>query len=50
MENFYLEYRPMDDLRFWMEEENCWALERGQLELLLGAASDDIRQSAVVNI
>ena len=41
---------PMDDLRFWMEEENCWALERGQLELLLGAASDDIRQTAVVNI
>ena len=41
---------PMDDLRFWMEEEDCWALERGQLELLLGAASDDIRQTAVVNI
>ena len=41
---------PMDDLRFWMEEEACWALERGQLQLLLGAASDDIRQTAVVNI
>ena len=41
---------PMDDLRFWYEEEECWALERGQLQLLLGAASDDIRQTAVVSI
>ncbi|MBR3527831.1 MAG: glycoside hydrolase family 3 C-terminal domain-containing protein [Bacteroidales bacterium] len=41
---------PLDDLRFWMEEEDCWALEHGKLQLLLGSASDDIRQSAEVSI
>ena len=40
----------LDDLRYWDEDANSWALEHGRLELLLGAASDDIRQTAEVNI
>ena len=41
---------PLDDLRYWNEETNAWDLEHGQLQLLLGAASDDIRQTAEVTI
>ena len=41
---------PMDDLRYWNVDTNAWDLEHGKLELLLGAASDDIRQKAGVTI
>ncbi|MCR4859476.1 MAG: glycoside hydrolase family 3 C-terminal domain-containing protein [Bacteroidales bacterium] len=41
---------PLDDLRYWNTEENAWALEHGRLQLLLGAASDDIRQQAELRI
>ena len=41
---------PLDELRYWNEAANAWELEHGQIELLLGAASDDIRQKAVVTI
>ena len=41
---------PMDDLRYWNVEKNAWDLEHGKLQLLLGAASDDIRQTAEINI
>ena len=41
---------PMDDLRYWNVEKNAWDLEHGKLQLLLGSASDDIRQTAEVNI
>ena len=41
---------PVEDLRYWNVEKNAWDLEHGQLELLLGSASDDIRQKAGVNI
>ena len=40
----------LDDLRWWNEEANAWELEHGKLQLLLGAASDDIRQTAEVTI
>ena len=40
----------LDDLRYWNEETNAWTLEHGKLELLLGAASDDIRQSVEITI
>ena len=40
---------PADDLRYWNVDKNAWDLEHGRLELLLGAASDDIRQKAEVN-
>ena len=41
---------PMEDLRYWNEETAAWDLEHGKLQLLLGAASDDIRCTAEVTI
>ena len=41
---------PFEDLRYWNEATNAWDLEHGRLQLLLGAASDDIRQKAEVTI
>jgi beta-glucosidase len=41
---------PFEDLRYWNEATNAWDLEHGKLQLLLGAASDDIRQKAEVTI
>lgn len=40
----------LDDLRWWNEEINGWDLEHGALDLLLGAASDDIRLNTSVTI
>ena len=40
---------PADDLRYWNVDKNAWDLEHGRLELMLGAASDDIRQKAEVS-
>lgn len=39
---------PLDELRYWDVENNCWSLEHGSLEILLGAASDDIRLSETI--
>ena len=41
---------PVEDLRYWNVAKNAWDLEHGKLELLLGAASDDIRMKAEVEI
>ena len=41
---------PFEDLRYWNEAKNAWDLEHGKLQLLLGSASDDIRQKAEVTI
>ena len=41
---------PFEDLRYWNEATNAWDLEHGKLQLLLGSASDDIRQKAEVTI
>ena len=41
---------PVKDLRYWNVDKNAWDLEHGKLVLLLGAASDDIRQQAEVII
>ena len=41
---------PLKDLRYWNVDTNAWDLEHGTLRLLLGAASDDIRQQTEVNI
>ena len=40
----------LDDLRYWNVEKNAWDLEHGKLEILVGYASDDIRQTAEVSI
>ena len=41
---------PLKDLRYWNEAENAWALESGKLLLLVGSASDDIRETTEVTI
>ena len=41
---------PVSELRYWDESINGWNLEDGDIELLLGAASNDIRLSAEVHI
>ena len=41
---------PFKDLRYWNETTNAWDLEHGKLQLLLGSASDDIRETAEVTI
>ena len=41
---------PVEDLRYWNEAKGGWDMEHGKLQLLLGAASDDIRQTTEVNI
>ena len=41
---------PADDLRYWDVNTDSWMLEHGKLELLLGSASDDIRQKADAKI
>jgi beta-glucosidase len=41
---------PANDFRYWNVDKNAWDLEHGQLEVLVGSASDDIRQKAGVTI
>ena len=41
---------PFDDLRYWNETTNAWDLEHGKLQLLLGAASDNIHETAEITI
>ena len=41
---------PVNDLRYWNVEKNAWDLEHGKLDILVGSASDDIRQKAGVSI
>ncbi len=41
---------PLKDLRYWNEANNAWALESGKLLLLVGSASDDIRETTEVTI
>ena len=41
---------PIKDLRYWNESTGAWDLEYGKLQLLVGSASDDIRETAEVRI
>lgn len=41
---------PVSELRYWDEATNAWRLEPGQIELLLGSSSSDIRQTARVSV
>ncbi len=41
---------PLKDLRYWNEDDNAWTLENGKLLLLVGSASDDIRETTEVTI
>lgn len=41
---------PVEQLKYWNEESYKWSLEHGQIELLLGSSSGDIRLKAVAQI
>ena len=41
---------PLKDLRYWDEAAGAWALEHGELEILVGNASDSILTHTVVEI
>jgi beta-glucosidase len=41
---------PVASLRYWDEKKSEWALEKGKIEILVGASSGDIRQTAGVEI
>lgn len=41
---------PVEQLKYWNEEKYGWELEHGEIELLLGSSSTDIRLSAKVKI
>ncbi len=41
---------PVDELAHWDMDANGWVLEPGKIEILVGSASDDIRQSIMSEI
>ena len=41
---------PVDELAHWDVETNGWVIEKGKFEILVGSASDDIRQSIMSEI
>lgn len=41
---------PVRDLRYWDTVSGDWKLEHGKIDILVGSASDDIRQSVSVEI
>ena len=41
---------PVSELAHWDMETNGWVVEPGKVEILVGAASDDIRQTIETNI
>lgn len=47
--NVTLEF-PLSELAHWDNETNEWVLEHGKLEILVGSASNDIRQSIQTEI
>lgn len=47
--NVTLEF-PLSELAHWDNETNSWVLEPGKIEILVGSASNDIRQSIQTEI
>ena len=41
---------PISELAHWDMETNGWVLEHGKIEILVGSASDDIRQTIETEI
>lgn len=41
---------PISELAHWDMESDAWVLESGKIEILVGSASDDIRQKAEIRI
>lgn len=47
--NVTLEF-PVSELAHWDNDKNEWVLEHGKIEILVGSASDDIRQTIQIEI
>ena len=43
-------YFPVSELAHWDMETNGWVLEHGKIEILVGSASNDIRQTIKTEI
>lgn len=41
---------PVSELAHWDIDGNCWVIEPGKIEILVGSSSDDIRQSISAEI
>lgn len=41
---------PADAFAYWCQDQHAWMIEPGRFEILVGAASDDIRLAAAVEI
>ncbi|MBR2064105.1 MAG: glycoside hydrolase family 3 C-terminal domain-containing protein [Bacteroidales bacterium] len=41
---------PVSELAHWDIDGNCWVIEPGKIEILVGSSSDDIRQSISTEI
>jgi beta-glucosidase len=39
-----------EDLKYWDEKGHSWVLEKGQVQLMVGAASDDIRATSKIKV
>jgi beta-glucosidase len=39
-----------EDLKYWDEKRHGWVLETGQVQLMIGAASDDIRMTGKIEV
>jgi beta-glucosidase len=39
-----------EDLKYWDEKLHAWVLEKGQVQLMIGAASDDIRVKGKIEV
>jgi beta-glucosidase len=39
-----------EDLKYWDEERHGWVLEKGRIQLMIGAASDDIRATGKIEV
>lgn len=39
-----------EDLKYWDEKRHAWTLEKGQVQLMIGASSDDIRLTGKLQV
>ncbi|HDR68599.1 MAG TPA: beta-glucosidase, partial [Bacteroidaceae bacterium] len=39
-----------DELKYWDETENAFVLEKGEIELMIGASSEDIRLTGTLKV
>jgi beta-glucosidase len=41
---------PVSQLRYWDEKSHDWRLESGEIQLMIGSSSDDIRLNTIIKI